>query len=122
LPDIGGSISSVTSFIAKHPSNSLLAARSTSVQDAVEIDVSQVEKTVEYRPRRPEPSFERYMIHRASESAALIEGPSGLWWVKPGMRIPGAGQILSIEHSETGWAVITSETTITEVREARILR
>jgi len=59
--------------------------------------------------------FARYIIHRATEGSALIEGPSGLWWVTPGMKVPGAGQILSIEHSETGWAIITSETTITEV-------
>lgn len=56
----------------------------------------------------------RYVIHRATEGSALIEGPNGLWWVTPGMKIPGAGRILSIEHSEAGWAVVTSETTITE--------
>jgi len=58
--------------------------------------------------------FARYVIHRATEASALIEGPSGLWWVTPGMKVPGAGQILSIERSEAGWAVVTSETTITE--------
>jgi hypothetical protein len=63
--------------------------------------------------------FARFVIHRATEASALIEGPNGLWWVTPGMKIPGAGQILSIEHSDTGWAVITSETTITEAVSAR---
>jgi hypothetical protein len=58
--------------------------------------------------------YTRYVVHRATEASALIEGPSGLWWVTPGMKIPGAGQILSIERSTTGWAVVTSETTITE--------
>jgi hypothetical protein len=56
----------------------------------------------------------RYVIHRATAASALIEGPNGLWWVKPGMKVPGAGRILSIEHSDGGWAVVTSETTITE--------
>jgi len=58
--------------------------------------------------------FSRYIIHRATKASALIEGPNGLWWVTPGMKVPGVGQILAIEHSEAGWAVITSETTITE--------
>ena len=58
--------------------------------------------------------FARYFIHRATEASALIEGPNGLWWVTPGMKIPGIGQILSIERSNGGWAVVTSETTITE--------
>ncbi|WP_414473372.1 hypothetical protein [Microvirga sp. M2] len=70
-------------------------------------------------PARSGPSgaapLPRYVIHRATEGSALIEGPNGLWWVTPGMKVPGAGHILSIEHSEAGWAVVTSETTITEV-------
>lgn len=58
--------------------------------------------------------FTSYVVHRATEASALIEGPNGLWWVTPGMKVPGAGQILAIEHSDAGWAVVTSETTITE--------
>ncbi|MXQ11693.1 hypothetical protein [Microvirga makkahensis] len=58
--------------------------------------------------------FSRYVIHRATKASALIEGPNGLWWVTPGMKIPGIGQILAIVRSEAGWAVVTSETTITE--------
>jgi len=58
--------------------------------------------------------FSRYVIHQATKASALIEGPNGLWWVTPGMKVPGVGQILAIEHSEAGWAVVTSETTITE--------
>lgn len=56
----------------------------------------------------------RYVIHRATEAAALIEGPDGLWWVTPGMKIPGAGQIISIERSGAGWSVVTSDTIITD--------
>jgi hypothetical protein len=58
--------------------------------------------------------FQRYVIHRATSESALIEGPEGLWWVTPGMTIPGIGQILSIERSDNGWSVLTSETMITQ--------
>lgn len=67
------------------------------------------------QPQQAGPTpLSRYVIHQASEGSALIEGPNGLWWVTPGMTVPGAGHILSIERSEAGWAVLTSETTITE--------
>ncbi len=58
--------------------------------------------------------FQRYVIHRATSESALIEGPEGLWWVTPGMTLPGIGQILSIERSDNGWSVLTSETMITQ--------
>jgi hypothetical protein len=58
--------------------------------------------------------FQRYVIHRATGESALIEGPEGLWWVTPGMTLPGIGQIISIEQSDSGWVVLTSETTITQ--------
>jgi hypothetical protein len=71
-------------------------------------------KTSTRRRVSEETPFAHYVIHRATEASALIEGPNGLWWVTPGMKIPGAGQILSIERSDGGWAVVTSETTITQ--------
>jgi hypothetical protein len=60
------------------------------------------------------PSLGRYVIHRATENSALIEGPDGLWWVTPGMTLPGAGRVIAIERSDNGWAVMTSDTTITQ--------
>ncbi|WP_262297496.1 hypothetical protein [Microvirga sesbaniae] len=58
--------------------------------------------------------FQRYVIHRATGGSALIEGPEGLWWVTPGMTLPGIGQVLSIERSDAGWVVLTTETMITQ--------
>ncbi|NBJ11043.1 hypothetical protein [Microvirga arsenatis] len=58
--------------------------------------------------------FQNYVIHRATGQSALIEGPEGLWWVTPGMTLPGIGQIISIERSDSGWVVLTSETMITQ--------
>ena len=43
----------------------------------------------------------------ATGESALIEGPEGLWWVTPGMTLPGIGQIISIERSDAGWVVLT---------------
>jgi hypothetical protein len=63
--------------------------------------------------------FQRYVIHRATSESALIEGPEGLWWVTPGMSVPGIGQIISIERSDSGWAVLTTETMITQPPAAR---
>ena len=63
------------------------------------------------------------MIHRATSEFALIEGPEGVWWVTPGMTLPGIGQIISIERSDNGWVVLTSETMISRGRlQARKLR
>jgi hypothetical protein len=58
--------------------------------------------------------FQRYVIHRATGGSALIEGPEGLWWVTPGMTLPGIGQVISIERSDAGWVVLTTETMITQ--------
>ena len=58
--------------------------------------------------------FQRYVVHRATGESALIEGPEGLWWVTPGMTLPGIGQVISIEHSDAGWVVLTTETMITQ--------
>jgi len=59
-------------------------------------------------------AFSRYFIHLATNSSALIEGPDGVWWVTPGMTLPGAGQILAIKRFGGRWSVVTSETTITQ--------
>jgi hypothetical protein len=58
--------------------------------------------------------FQRYVVHRATGGSALIEGPEGLWWVTPGMTLPGIGQVISIERSDAGWVVLTTETMITQ--------
>jgi hypothetical protein len=58
--------------------------------------------------------FQRYVIHRATSESALIEGPEGVGWVTPGMTLPGIGQIISIERSDEGWVVLTSETLISQ--------
>jgi hypothetical protein len=34
--------------------------------------------------------------------------------VTPGMTLPGIGQIISIERSDEGWVVLTSETLISQ--------
>lgn len=59
-------------------------------------------------------AFGRYFIHLATDSSALIEGPDGVWWVTPGMSIPGAGQIIAIKRFGGRWSVVTSQTTITQ--------
>jgi hypothetical protein len=63
--------------------------------------------------------FQRYVVHQATGGSALIEGPEGLWWVTPGMTLPGIGQIISIERSDAGWVVLTTETMITQSPSAR---
>lgn len=114
LPTVGKSFSDTTSTVAGHLQNILPDTRSVPDTRVTELDPPATGGARSGRPHRAEATFSRYVIHRASESAALIEGPSGLWWVTPGMKIPGAGQILSIEHSDAGWTIVTSETTITE--------
>ncbi|MGO4525787.1 hypothetical protein AB4097_13080 [Microvirga sp. 2MCAF35] len=61
-----------------------------------------------------DPQFQRYVLHRATGESALIEGPDGIWWVTPGMTLPGIGQVISIERSDAGWVVLTTETMITQ--------
>jgi hypothetical protein len=56
----------------------------------------------------------QYVLWKVNSGVALVEGPDGLREVVPGAVIPGAGQVLSIERSGTGWAVVTSETIIVE--------
>ena len=91
-------------------------------KEIADSDPAQAPPPPKHRSRDAETAFVHYVIHRATETAALIEGPSGLWWVKPGMTVPGAGRILSIERSDAGWAVVTSEMTITEGTDVGILR
>lgn len=119
LPSVGGSLVNWPNSNADKPS--LFAASSqSSTTDRQSASASADRAEGSYaRTRGGDSSFARYVIHRATDASALIEGPNGLWWVTPGMKIPGAGQILSIERSVNGWTVVTSETTITEVSEAR---
>jgi hypothetical protein len=115
LPTISSTIADQSGKIADR-----LEALAPSVTGSVSRQISSTaaaenaERPAPQRVRSVEAPFARYVIHRATAASALIEGPSGLWWVTPGMKVPGAGQILAIEHSEAGWAVVTSETTITE--------
>jgi len=122
LPSIGNSLSSTTSNVVGHLQSIMPNASPASSIRVPEFDQMETGGTGTARRQRTQATFARYVIHRASEASALIEGPSGLWWVTPGMKIPGAGQILSIERSDAGWTVVTSETTITEGTGAGILR
>ncbi|MGU3359024.1 hypothetical protein ACLBWX_01690 [Methylobacterium sp. M6A4_1b] len=58
------------------------------------------------------PKARSYVLRRVTEGAALVEGPEGLRQVVPGAILPGAGRILSIRATGSGWVVITSETII----------
>lgn len=53
-----------------------------------------------------------YVLRWALQGTALVEGPNGLREVRPGSVLPGAGRITSIERSDAGWIVVTSETVI----------
>lgn len=53
-----------------------------------------------------------YVVWRVHNGVALVEGPDGLREVAPGEMLPGAGQVLTIERSGSGWMVLTSETVI----------
>jgi len=53
-----------------------------------------------------------YVLHRVLAGVALVEGPEGLQQVIPGHVLPGAGRVMSIEQSQAGWIVVTSETVI----------
>ncbi|KLK93221.1 hypothetical protein AA309_09430 [Microvirga vignae] len=115
LPSVGSSISARGSHVAERLQMTAHSLITASTRESNTFDHSEDEE----KPATNESDsggaiVARYVIHRATTASALIEGPNGLWWVTPGMKIPGAGQILSIERSDTGWAVVTSETTITE--------
>lgn len=115
LPSVGSSIAARSSFVAERlqmAAHSLISA-SRRTSDALDLE-EDGEQSATSQSGSGGATFARYVIHRATAGSALIEGPNGLWWVTPGMKIPGAGQILSIEHSDAGWAVVTSETIITE--------
>ncbi len=53
-----------------------------------------------------------YVVWRVNDGVALVEGPDGLREVAPGAVLPGAGEVLAIQRSDTGWVVVTSETII----------
>ncbi|SCY04780.1 hypothetical protein [Microvirga guangxiensis] len=115
LPNVGGSFASRGSLTADRahfaaPSKAATPVSESSAAPSHESNERSAADSV-WPSVTP---FARYVVHRATQASALIEGPNGLWWVTPGMKIPGVGQVLSIEHSYAGWAVVTSETTITE--------
>lgn len=60
----------------------------------------------------PAPGARGYVLRRVSDGAALVEGPEGLRQVVLGAVLPGAGRVLSIRATGSGWVVITSETII----------
>jgi hypothetical protein len=104
--------------------NGLLVSKGTEVSQARAVDLSPTTTGSLNRQKAAEPAvemssdrqsqFQRYVIHRATNESALIEGPDGVWWVTPGMKLPGIGQIISIERSDNGWVVLTSETMISQ--------
>ncbi|WP_194164651.1 hypothetical protein [Microvirga thermotolerans] len=55
-----------------------------------------------------------YVLRKVLRRGALVEGPDGLREVSPGTFLPGAGRVISIFRSESGWVVVTSETVIRE--------
>lgn len=114
LPNVESSISSTTALVTSR-------LQSMVPDTSPATDPAPTQKASSRRSKAAD-AFVHYVIHRATETAALIEGPSGLWWVSPGMTVPGAGRILSIDRSETGWAVVTSEMTITEEMSGRAIR
>ena len=63
---------------------------------------------------RPEPDAPSrgYVLRRVSGGTALVEGPSGLRQVVPGAVLPGAGRVISIRATGSGWVVVTSDTII----------
>ncbi|PVE22808.1 hypothetical protein DC522_18840 [Microvirga sp. KLBC 81] len=115
LPSVGSSIAARNSLIAEKPQMTAHSLISPPKKESNTLYLAENdEKSTTNQSNSVGATFARYVIHRATAASALIEGPNGLWWVTPGMKIPGAGHILSIERSETGWSVVTSETTITE--------
>jgi hypothetical protein len=116
--------------------NGLLMSKGTDLKQARATDLSPATTGSLNRQKNAEPvleamtdkatlaidrqsQFQRYVIHRATSESALIEGPDGVWWVTPGMTLPGIGQIISIERSDNGWVVLTSETMISQRPTAR---
>lgn len=48
-----------------------------------------------------------YVLRFVDQNAALIQGPTGVSAVVPGMRLPDVGMILTIEQREGAWIVMT---------------
>lgn len=53
-----------------------------------------------------------YALRRVAEGVATLEGPDGPRQVVLGSMLPGAGRVLSIRRTGSGWVVITTETII----------
>ncbi|MFE1602408.1 hypothetical protein [Methylobacterium sp. ID0610] len=63
-------------------------------------------------PAKPEPAGRGYSVKGVLGGVALLDGPGGLRQVVPGTDLPGAGRVLSILPSGSGWIIVTSETII----------
>lgn len=55
-----------------------------------------------------------YVLRKILRRSALVEGPGGMREVTAGSVLPGAGRVVSIFKSGSGWVVVTSETIIRE--------
>ena len=54
-----------------------------------------------------------YVLRAAGPKSALVEGPPGrVTEVSPGVNLPTAGRVISIEKRPTGWVVVTTLRTI----------
>lgn len=51
--------------------------------------------------------IETYVLRFVDQDAALVQGPSGVSAVVPGMRLPDVGTVLAIERREGAWIVLT---------------
>lgn len=51
--------------------------------------------------------IDNYVLRFVDDDAALVQGPAGVYAVIPGTRLPDAGRILSIEHRDGAWLVVT---------------
>jgi hypothetical protein len=60
----------------------------------------------------PDLAVKGFYLRFADEGAALVQGPSGIYAVVPGARIPEAGIILAIEKRAGRWIVVTQNGTI----------
>lgn len=62
-------------------------------------------------PAKPEheQALKGYSLRFADEGTALIQGPGGIYAVVPGVRVPDAGMILSVEKRSGRWIVVSEK-------------
>jgi hypothetical protein len=66
-------------------------------------------------PRRP-PVLSGWVLRDVYDGLALVEGANGPVEVAPGELLPGAGRVRSIQRSDRGWIVVTSQGVIDSAR------